>query len=248
MSCKYRMIIAYDGTHFSGWQIQPNANSIQGEIEKALSTVLRTPIRITGSGRTDQGVHAKGQVAHFEIDHCLDEQKVLLSLNGILSADIRVRALEQVPLDFHATRSAKSKIYHYHFWLEPVIDPILYRYRLHVRKPLDLKLIQKATQKFVGVKDFTTFANLRGPGILYKNPVRHLRRLDMILEEGGVRLEFEGDGFLYKMVRNIVGVLLEVGNKRLNIESIDQLFEKKDRGAIGMPAPAHGLFLKKVNY
>lgn len=248
MKRKYRLIIAYDGTHFSGWQIQPNATSVQEEIQKALTTVLRAPTKIMGSGRTDQGVHAKGQVAHFEMEHCLDEEKVLLSLNGILPIDIRVRAIEQVPLDFHACRSAKSKIYHYHLWLEPVIDPMLYRYRLHVRKPLDLKLIQKATRKFVGKKDFTTFANLRGPGMIYKNPIRHLKRLDLVFQEGGVRLEFEGEGFLYKMVRNITGILLEVGQKRREICTIDELFKLRDRKKIGSPAPSHALFLQKVIY
>ena len=131
------------------------------KLQKALTTVLREPIRIMGSGRTDQGVHAKGQVAHFEMDHCLDQERVLLSLNGILPMDIRIKSLESVPLDFHACYSAKTKIYHYHLWLEPVIDPILHRYRLHMRKPLDLKLIQQATAHFIGVKDFTTLCKLK---------------------------------------------------------------------------------------
>ncbi len=248
MKRKYRLVVAYDGTQFSGWQIQPNANSIQEELQNALTTVLREPIRIMGSGRTDQGVHAKGQVAHFEIDHCLDQERVLLSLNGILPKDIRVKSLESAPLDFHACFSAKTKIYHYHLWLEPVIDPILHRYRLHMRKPLDLKLIRQAAQHFIGVKDFTTFANLRGPGIHYKNAVRNLLRLDLVFEEGGARLEFEGEGFLYKMVRNIVGVLLEVGQKRRSIKSIEALFNARNRREIGMPAPAHALFLQRVNY
>ncbi|MCH9634459.1 MAG: tRNA pseudouridine synthase A [Chlamydiae bacterium] len=248
MKRRYRLTIAYDGTKFSGWQIQPNAKTIQEELQKALSTILRTPLSIVGSGRTDQGVHAKGQVAHFEVDHGLDHERVLLSLNGLLPTQIRVKALDIVDKDFHACYSAKTKIYHYHLWLESVVDPILYRYRLHMRKPLDLKLIQKAARKFVGLKDFTSFANLRGPGVFYKNAVRNLKRLDLVFEEGGVRLEFEGEGFLYKMVRNITGVLLEVGQKRRSILSIDELFEARNRQAIGMPAPAHALFLYKVNY
>lgn len=245
---KYRLFIAYDGTNYSGWQVQPNGNTIQEEIEKALKTVLKMQVRIQGSGRTDQGVHAKGQVAHFEMPHCLDEEKLLLSLNGLLPKDIRVKKVDHVPEDFHAIYSARSKIYHYHLWLEPVIDPMLHPYRLHVRKPIDLKAMEKAAKKFVGKKDFTTFANLRGPGILYKNAVRHVLRLDMIPQEGGVRFEFEGDGFMYKMVRNIMGVLLEVGQKKRKVESLQKLFEAKDRKAIGMPAPAHALFLQKVNY
>lgn len=245
---RYRMVIAYDGTNFSGWQIQPNASSIQEELQKTLTTVLRAPIKIVGSGRTDQGVHAKGQVAHFECEHPIDTTRTLLSLNGILPIDIRVRSMEAVADDFHACRSATSKTYFYHLWLEPVIDPILHRYRLHVRKPLNLELIHKACKKFVGVHDFTTFANLRGPGIPYRNAVREITRLELIPQEGGVRLEFEGTGFLYKMVRNIVGVLLEVGQKRRTLKSIDALFEAKDRTSIGMPAPPHALFLQQVYY
>lgn len=248
MSRKYKLVIAYDGSSYCGWQRQPNGTSIQSCIEEALTTVLRSPIKITGSGRTDQGVHAKNQVAHFEMEHCIDQEKLLLSLNGLLPKEIRIKAIDSVSLDFHACHSAEKKVYHYHLWLEPVIDPMYYPYRLHVRKPLDLSLMQKAAKQFVGEKDFTTFANLRGPGVHYKNAVRHLMRLDMVPQEGGVRFEFEGTGFLYKMVRNIMGVLLEVGQKRRSVNSIAQLFEQKDRKVIGMPAPAHALFLQKVYY
>lgn len=245
---RYKLIIAYDGTSFSGWQIQPNANSVQQELQTALSTALRQPIRLQGSGRTDQGVHAKGQVAHFEIDQEVDQEKLLLSLGGLLPLSIRVKSIELVHSDFHACYSAKSKVYHYHLWLEPVIDPHVYPYRLHVRKPLDLELMKQAAKEFLGEKDFSTFANLRSPKEPYKNAVRHLKRLDCVEQEGGVRFEFEGNGFLYKMVRNIMGILLEIGQKRRSIESIKALFELKDRRQIGMPAPSHALFLQKVYY
>lgn len=245
---KYLIKVAYDGTSFSGWQVQINARSIQEEIEKALSTVLRTSIKISGSGRTDQGVHAKEQVAHFEVENEINASKTLLSLNGILPQTIRIKELYLTHPDFHARFSAKAKIYHYHFWTEPVIDPILYPYRLHMRKPFCQKSVQEALLFFVGEKDFTTFANLRESNQKIQNAKRHLKRLELIEQEGGFRLEFEGDGFLYKMVRNIVGVLIEIGQKRRDKETIQDLFNALDRKAIGMPAPPHGLFLQKVIY
>lgn len=245
---KYRLKIAYDGTKYSGWQIQPNSLSIQEEIQNALSTSLRKPTKILGSGRTDQGVHAKEQVAHFEVDEKIDQRRLILSLNGILPLDIRIKEIQEVDLDFHSRYSAKSKIYHYHFWTEDVLDPMHYPYRLHMRKPFDKKRVQKALPYFTGQRDFTSFANLRQPNQILKNPIRNLMRLDAIEQEGGFRLEFEGDGFLYKMVRNIVGVLIEVGQNRRELETIPKLFEAKDRKVIGMPAPPHGLFLQKVVY
>ncbi len=245
---KYIMKIAYDGSRYSGWQIQPNASSIQSEIQKILEKVLRKPISIQGSGRTDQGVHAKAQMAHFEFDEPVDIKKLLLSLNGLLSWDIRIKEIAEIDNDFHARYSAKGKIYHYHFWKEGVIDPMFFPYRLHMRKPIDFDLIKEATKCFLGKNDFTTFANLRESKKVLKNPIRDLRRLDLIKQEGGYRLEFEGNGFLYKMVRNIVGVLIEVGQKRRSLESIEKLFGDKDRKSIGAPAPAKGLFLQEVLY
>lgn len=245
---KYWIKITYDGTKYCGWQVQPNANSIQEEIQKALSIVLRSPIKINGSGRTDQGVHAKEQIAHFEIEDEINTPKVLLSLNGILPINIRIKELKEVDGDFHARFSAKAKIYHYHFWTEPVVDPMVYPYRLHMRKPFSKERVIDALDTFIGEKDFTSFANIRESNQKLHNPIRHIMRLEAFDQEGGFRLEFEGNGFLYKMVRNIVGVLIEIGQGRRDKKSIEGLFEKKDRKAIGMPAPAHGLFLQKVIY
>ncbi len=218
------MKISYDGSNYSGWQIQPNANSIQSELQAILAKVLRKPVSIYASGRTDQGVHALGQIAHFEFDQKIDLKKILLSLNGLLPWDIRVKEIKLVEDDFHARFSAKAKIYHYHFWNQDVIDPMHFSYRLHMRRPIDFELIKEATKCFIGKKDFTTFANLRESNQVLKNPYREIKRLDLIKQEGGYRLEFEGNGFLYKMVRNIVGVLIEVGQKRRDIKSIASLF------------------------
>lgn len=245
---KYILKISYDGSRYSGWQIQPNAPSIQEEIQKILFQVLAKPIQICGSGRTDGGVHALGQVAHFSVEDPVNIHKLFNALNGLLPWDIRIKNIKEVDTDFHARYSATGKIYHYHFWNDPVIDPMFFPYRLHLRNAFDVHRVQAALALFVGKKDFTTFANLRESHQVLQNPIRHLKRLDLVLQEGGFRLEFEGDGFLYKMVRNIVGILLEVGQGRRQIETIEDLFLQKDRKSIGSPAPARGLFLQQVLY
>ncbi len=192
---KYRLLISYDGTTFSGWQIQPNANSIQEEIEKALFIALKTPIRVIGAGRTDAGVHAKGQVAHFESLIQLDCDRFLLCLNGLLPHAIRIRKMEQMDAAFHARFSAVGKEYHYHLWFEKSIDPFCGPYRYHVRFPFDRSLLESASSYFIGTHDFATFTNV---GSSATSSVRTIRRLEVIEQEGGLRLEFEGDGFFIK--------------------------------------------------
>ena len=245
---KYCLIIAYDGANYSGWQIQPNAKTVQDVLEKALAIYLKGPIKTHASGRTDQGVHAMGQVAHFECQSKLDLNLTRLAINGLLPLEIRILEVKQVNLDFHARYSAKGKIYHYNLWLEVVKDPFKYRTSLHIRNKLDLNLLEQAAKKFEGTHDFTTFANFRSRGFSTSNPIKTIRRLSLVLQDGGARLEFEGDGFLYKMVRNISGALLEVGLKKRSLESIDELFTYKDRKKLGKPAPAHALFLMEVLY
>jgi len=241
----YKLIIAYDGTPYGGWQIQPNSVSIQSLIEKALHLILRKETPIIGSGRTDAGVHAKGQVAHFSAEEGLDLFKLRGSLNGILPPDIRILKLETVPDSFHARYSAVSKEYHYHLHLDAMMDPFRRLYALHVQSPLDLELMRQGALRFVGTHDFTSFANEGGSA---KDPVRTIFRLDICNVPGGVRLEFEGNGFLYKMVRNITGTLLDVARGKLSLEELDQIFAAKDRSAASAPAPPHGLFLMKVDY
>lgn len=242
---KYKMTISYDGTNYGGWQVQPNTLSIQGLIQDALKTVLREPTPITASGRTDAGVHALAQVAHFTHEAPLDLHALLYSLNGILPPDIRIRALSSAPDTFHARYSAKKKIYHYHLYLSPVQDPFRFLYSTPIRTPLDLNLIQAALPAFLGRHDFSAFASA---GCGSKNPIKTLFRLEMLPEPEGVRLEFEGDGFLYKMVRNIVGTLLEIGQNKLSVAAIPEILESKDRRRAGPTAPPKGLFLYKVDY
>ncbi|MFN0065248.1 MAG: tRNA pseudouridine(38-40) synthase TruA [Chlamydiales bacterium] len=238
---KHKLCIAYDGGGYSGWQIQPNAPSIQEELEKALSLLCKEQVRVIGSGRTDQGAHALAQVAHFTSGIT----PPLLALNGVLPPDIRVKTLEIVPDSFHAQYSATGKIYHYHIWLERIADPFIRRYRYHFPYPLSMELVEEASSLFVGRHDFKTFANV---GSNVKSTTRHLKKIDVVPQEGGFRLEFEGEGFLYKMVRNIVGTLLEVATHKRPLEDILELFAKKDRRLAGTCAPAHALFLMQVFY
>ncbi len=245
---RYTLTIAYDGTNYSGWQVQPNGTAIQPKIQKALAIVLRSPTDLTGSGRTDAGVHARGQTAHFEAPHGIDLSRLRVSLNALLPPDIRILQVKLAASDFHARYSATSKIYHYHLHLDPIIDPFVHLYRHQVLRSCDLGKIANAIPHFLGTRDFRSFANEPSRGSASRSSIRTLFRLDLIEQKGGVRLEFEGDGFLYKMVRNITGCLLDVGAGKLSPQDILPIFEAKDRRSAGSTAPPQGLFLMEVRY
>ena len=202
-SFRYKLLIAYEGTRYSGWQEQPNSTSIQTLVEKALSTALHAPIKIIGSGRTDAGVHALEQVAHFGTEKPADTFTLLRSLNGLLPFDIRVEKIEEVSSNFHARYSAKGKIYHYELDTGAVQNPFKRRYAYHLPYPIDIELLKSGGAICVGEHDFTSFSNEAHRGSAAKNPVRTLYRLDVVEKEDAITLEFEGNGFLYKMVRNL---------------------------------------------
>jgi len=245
---RYKLTIAYDGTNYSGWQVQPNGQAIQPLIQRALTTVLRSRIDLTGSGRTDAGVHARGQTAHFDAPKPIDPSRLRISLNALVPTDIRILQIEPATPDFHARYSATSKIYHYHLHLDPVTDPFARLYRHQVFGPCDLKRISDAIPHFLGTRDFLSFANEPSRGSASRGSVRTLFRLDLIEQPGGVRLEFEGDGFLYKMVRNITGALLDIGAGKLAPHDIPKIFAAKDRQSASSAAPPQGLFLMAVRY
>ncbi|MCX6990183.1 MAG: tRNA pseudouridine(38-40) synthase TruA [Chlamydiae bacterium] len=245
---RYKLLIAYDGTSYGGWQSQPNSICIQDLLEKALTILTRQKSEVIGSGRTDAGVHALGQVAHFTTDEPIDTGRVLFSLNALLPKEIRALDLSQAPDTFHARFDATGKIYHYRIHLDPVLDPFKRKYALHVQQKINLDALKEAAKLFTGTRDFSSFANNQTKGSAAKDPVRTLRKLDVIEEEGGVRLEFEGTGFLYKMVRNITGTLLEVAEGKRAPEDISSILAAKDRSKAGKAAFPHGLFLVKVFY
>lgn len=245
---RYKLLIAYDGTEYGGWQLQPNRRSIQQAVQEALALIAREEIAVTGSGRTDAGVHALGQVAHFSSSRSLDCYKALASLNGLLPKDIRVLEVKSASSQFHARYSAIGKCYYYHLCLERVQLPFTRRYAWHLVEKIDLSALKEAAGYLIGTHDFTSFANEASFGSAAKNPVRELFRLDLIEEEGGLRLEFEGNGFLYKMVRNIVGTLTDVGRGKLPPGAIPEILAAKDRRKAGRAAPPEGLFLAFVTY
>ncbi len=244
----YKLIISYDGTHYHGWQVQPNGISIQQILEEKSQIILRHPVRIIGSGRTDAGVHALGQTAHFKTQSTLDSFRFLHSLNSLLPTDIRILSMEKVPEKFHAQYSSKGKIYWYHLNFNATASPFRRLYSLHVHEKIDLDFLKQATNCFLGTHDFTSFANEAHKGSAAQDAVRTITRLDVVEEDGYVRLEFEGDGFLYKMVRNIVGTLLDIAKGKTALDEISNILAAKDRRLAGQAAPPHGLFLVKVKY
>lgn len=242
------MLISYDGSNYGGWQVQPNSVSIQSLIENALSIALKEPISTVGSSRTDAGVHAIGQSAHFETNTPFTAYKLQHSLNGILPKDVRILKIYPVSEDFHARHSATGKTYHYHLHLESVLDPFTHLYSWHVPYQFNLSFLKDAIPLFIGTKDFTAFANESHKGAAAKNGIRTLERIDVVEELHGIRLEFEGTGFLYKMVRNITGTLVDIALGRLAKEEVPSIFISKNRKKAGRAAPARGLFLIKVHY
>lgn len=244
----YKLLISYDGTNYCGWQVQPNGVTIQQLLEEKCAIILREKTRIFGSGRTDAGVHAFGQTAHFHTALPVDPFRFLNSLNSLLPPDIRVKTMEPVSTAFHARYSARSKIYHYHLNLNTYNDPFRRLYAWHIRETLDLALLKQAATHFLGTHDFTAFANEAHAGSAAHDAVRTLTRLDVLEENGTVRLEFEGDGFLYKMVRNIVGTLYDVARGKTSLNAIPGILASKDRRLAGQAAPPHGLFLVEVKY
>ena len=243
---KYKLLISYDGTEFGGWQIQPNAPSIQQHIQETLSIILREPIEVTGASRTDAGVHATGQVAHFTTHSAIDHKRIHASLNGMLPSAIRIHDLEETTPEFHARYSAKRKIYHYYLYLHPTLDPFRRKFATHIPYPLDRELLTRACTHFIGTHDFTSFANEGGAA---KTKTRTLYRLEITpIDSHTLRLEFEGDGFLYKMVRNIVGTLLDIARGHTPLEALPAIFAAKDRRSAGLSAPPQGLFLMQVIY
>ncbi len=242
---KVKIILEYDGTAYGGWQIQPNADTIQQRVEGALREVIREDVRIHGAGRTDAGVHARGQVAHFETGSLLPAENIRDGANTHLPPDIVILRAEDVPASFHARYSARGKIYRYRVLLEPVRAPLERHRACRVSPPLDVAAMRSAARKLTGKHDWVSFA---AAGSSIKDTVRTLSRLEITEDGPLIKFELEADGFLYKMVRNIVGTLLETGKGKITTDEMEAILESKDRTRAGPTAPAHGLYLVRVNY
>ena len=244
----YRLDIAYDGTDFSGWQVQKSDPSIQGTIQEALRTITKEDVRVIGAGRTDAGVHAMGQAAHVRLFSEPTPVSLQRSLNGFLPPSIRIVNVSIAPEGFHAQKSAIKKEYHYHICFGDIVLPFDRPYVWHCRRTIDIDLLRKAAERFVGEHDFLAYSNAPGRGCARKTTVRVLYRLDVVRTKTGVRLEFEGNGFLYKMVRNIVGMMIGVASGKRRLEDIDEVFSSKDRRRAEPGAPPQGLFLMRIWY
>ncbi len=241
---RYKCKIAYDGSEYGGWQVQPNSMTIQSLCQDALYRLTGVKTHFTGSGRTDSGVHALAQVAHFDSENPVN----IRAFNGILPKDIRIITIDPVSRDFHARYSATSKTYRYHISLGEVHDPFTRHYSHHMFYSLDEQLLHKACAKFIGTHDFTSFANSSSEGAAAKGAVRTVTTCKASPTDFGYTIEVTGTGFLYKMVRNIVGCLIKIATGKLPIDRIDELFDAKDRTLAPSAAPAKGLFLCNVQY
>lgn len=244
----YKLLIAYDGTNYCGWQKQKNGTTIQGLIEGALAIIYKEPIYVTGASRTDSGVHALGQVAHFASSIFIDTRKIQKQINGIIPKDIRILDCSRVHSSFHARYLAKQKTYYYTINTAPIPSPMTRLYSYCIPDFLDISLLTQATQYFVGEMDFLAFANRRGRNINISNSVRIIYSIDVTVLGSEIVIKFSGNGFLYKMIRNIVGTLIAVAQKSLPMDHIPLLLKKRDRTLIPTLAPALGLCLIQIEY
>lgn len=246
---KFKLTIAYDGANYEGWQLQKIGTGVQEIVETALAKLFPSKPRLHSSSRTDTGVHALGMVAHFEIpadEFKMAVRRLALAINAWLPDEVRVLSASKAPEKFHARFDATGKQYRYVVWSHPAMNPLLRTTAWHVPRKLDLKLMQAAAKLFIGKHDFKSFAGTRSYEM--KSNVRRLTRCDV--KKSGSQFVFiiEGDGFLYKMCRGIVGTLVQVGFGKFPPSEIKAMLAKMDRRVAGMTAPAHGLVLWKVYY
>ncbi|MDQ1143246.1 tRNA pseudouridine38-40 synthase [Bacillus sp. SORGH_AS 510] len=243
---RYKCIISYDGSGFSGYQVQPNKRTVQLELEAVLAKMHKgTTIKVSGSGRTDAGVHALGQVIHFDSPLPITEERWEIALNSMLPEDISVLSVEKVAKDFHSRFGAKGKEYRYKLYLSVKRDPFQRKFAYRYSYPLNLEAMKEASKYFLGTHDFTSFCSAKTE---VEDKVRTIQAIDFLLEGDQLTIRFVGNGFLYNMVRILVGTLLEVGAGDRRPEDISAILEKKDRRFAGKTAPAHGLYLWGVFY
>ena len=242
----YKSVLSYDGTDFCGWQRQPDERTVQGVLEEALFKLTRKKITVDGAGRTDAGVHALGQVAHFNTESRMDSGAFQRALNSLLPGDIVIRRAEEVQPDFHARKNVTSKIYEYRILNRTTPPAVDRQYLWHVPQKLDLDDMKRATHSLVGEHDFSAF---RSVGSSTHSSVRNILRAGWKRGKGGLlRFEIEASGFLKQMVRAIVGTLVEVGRGKVSAQEFKRILDSKDRKEAGPTAPAQGLFLKEVRY
>jgi len=246
---KFKLTIAYDGTAYEGWQVQKIGTGVQEKVEAALAKLFPSRPRVHSSSRTDTGVHALGMVAHFEAPRAecrMSPRKLALALNAWLPEDVRVLSAARARRDFHARFGAAGKQYRYFVWSHPAMNPLVRHTAWHVPRELDLRAMRAAALLFVGRHDFQSFA--ANPGYARKSTVRTLMRCEIRKQGPMLTFIIEGDGFLYKMCRGIVGTLVQVGLGKYPADEVRRMLAERDRRVAGMTAPARGLVLWKVLY
>lgn len=244
---KIRLLLSYDGTPYQGWQKQPGRSTVQGTLEAVLTQIYSEPIRTIGSGRTDAGTHAVGQVAHFEAPKVLaSEDKLLRALNALLPESIAVKGVWLAPDDFHALASARRKTYIYRIWNHPIRSALWAHRALWVPQTLNMEKLDKLARECVGRKDFKSFQTSGTP---VKSTVRLIDACQFVNRSPAL-LEFRvrGNGFLKQMVRNLVGTILYLERNGGDVADLRQIFEARDRQVAKATAPAHGLYLYRVEY
>ena len=246
MTTNFKLIIEYDGSRYHGWQRQKEDRSIQGEIEKALKTITTRSVTLIGSGRTDAGVHAQGQVANFRCNTRLEPAELMSGLNHLLGDDIVIKVCEPASADFHARYDAKSKVYHYKILNRALPTAIGRQYSWFIRKALNQEAMRNAIAHIIGSHDFKAF---EGSGSARQHSTRRIYSAELNEQDNGLLVfQIEADGFLRYMVRNIVGTLVDVGLEKLTPHDFKRILDSKDRSQASATAPAHGLILIKVNY
>src|SRR5438309_10463933 len=248
----FKLIIAYDGTDFHGWQMQSNKPTIQGEIVNVLRRITQENMQLHGAGRTDAGVHALGQIGSFRTQSALSAGEFRRALNALLPPTIRIVAAEEVGPDFNPRWSARGKIYRYRLYRGKVVPPMLWRYVLHYPFPLDEDAMRDASARFVGMHDFTSFAASTGyeEDDKERSTEREIFSTELVRSADNEELVFtvRGRSFLRYMVRKMLGTLLDVGRGKLAPADIDRLYELRDRSKSGPTVPSHGLVMVEVQH
>jgi tRNA pseudouridine38-40 synthase len=245
-TCRLKLLVAYDGAPFAGWQSQSHCNTVQDYLECAFERVSAGVVRVHGAGRTDAGVHAFAQCAHVDVLKFLPADRWIKALNALLPSAIRVLRCRYVSQNFHARLSAKGKIYRYRIWTAPILPPFEDRRAWHITQPLDLKILKSAAKHFVGTQDFAAFAANRGKP--EPSTIRTINSVRVHQKGPCITIEFDGDGFLYKMVRLMVGALVKCALGKMRIEEITSRLHSSKVSSARFASPAEGLYLVRVRY
>ena len=243
---RIKLIVQYDGTNFSGWQLQPKKRTVQGEIERVLEFLLKENTRLYASGRTDAGVSAFAQVCHFDTEKEVNEKKLCDSLNALLPEDVAVLSCEKVDESFDSRFSVKKKTYNYMFYVSKYKLPLFEKTALRINHYADVSLMQQACKYFVGTHDFESFVASKSGKTDFVRTIYDAKIIDC--GDGRYAFEVTGNGFLYNMVRIMFGTLVSVAYKKTKPEQIAEIIESKNRQKAGKTMSAHALFLKKVDY